>query len=275
MTRRTIMVALDGSDKDARAVAAGRAIGRLSQCDLHFVRVVGEDVLTSDHLDAEAHLASVVTGLPPANLVATSALREAKDTAAALIEQARGSAVVMVVLATRAPGARSRALVGSVADQVMRECPRPVVLVPPGAAFLAETHPTISRVLVPMDDSSLSFRAVEFIVALLQPTHPAFMLAEVVADDHAGATALVRLEQSAAWMRSRGAKDVEVTVLQSSDIAAAITGAVREWRADAIVMSTHGAGGLGRLMLGSVAEQVVRRSEVPVMLLTPGVLAPA
>jgi len=34
---------------------------------------------------------------------------------------------------------------------------------------------------------------------------------------------------------------------------------------DLIVMGTHGRGGIDRLLLGSVAEQVVRRSDVPVL----------
>lgn len=67
---------------------------------------------------------------------------------------------------------------------------------------------------------------------------------------------------------------MEVLALQSPDPAAVIVSAVREALVDTIVMSTRGAGGLGRLILGSVAEQVVRQSEVPVMLLTPRVLAP-
>jgi nucleotide-binding universal stress UspA family protein len=74
-------------------------------------------------------------------------------------------------------------------------------------------------------------------------------------------------------MRSRGVRAVAVRVVRGPDAAAAIIGAVREELVEAIVMSTRGAGGLGRLILGSVAEQVVRSSELPVMLLTPRVLA--
>jgi len=40
----------------------------------------------------------------------------------------------------------------------------------------------------------------------------------------------------------------------------------KRWRADLIVMGTHGRRGLTRLALGSDAEQVVRRSPVPVLL---------
>jgi nucleotide-binding universal stress UspA family protein len=40
-------------------------------------------------------------------------------------------------------------------------------------------------------------------------------------------------------------------------------------QADLIAMTTHGRTGMLRLMLGSVAEQVVHRSKIPVMLIRP------
>jgi len=40
-----------------------------------------------------------------------------------------------------------------------------------------------------------------------------------------------------------------------------------EWPADLIVCGTHGRRGIGRLVLGSDAEYVVRRASVPVLLL--------
>lgn len=43
----------------------------------------------------------------------------------------------------------------------------------------------------------------------------------------------------------------------------------KQWPADIIVMGTHGRSGLDRLLLGSVAEKLVRLSEVPVLLI-PG-----
>jgi nucleotide-binding universal stress UspA family protein len=46
-----------------------------------------------------------------------------------------------------------------------------------------------------------------------------------------------------------------------------IVAAAREAGADLIAMSTHGRGGLGRLMFGSVAQAVLRQAEVPVFLM--------
>lgn len=49
-------------------------------------------------------------------------------------------------------------------------------------------------------------------------------------------------------------------------VAEVLIGRAKRWRADLIVMGTHGRRGVNRLMLGSDAELVVRNSPVPVLL---------
>lgn len=49
-------------------------------------------------------------------------------------------------------------------------------------------------------------------------------------------------------------------------IASTLVQAVAEWPADAVVIGTHGRKGLERMLLGSVAEGMVRLSPVPVLL---------
>jgi nucleotide-binding universal stress UspA family protein len=50
------------------------------------------------------------------------------------------------------------------------------------------------------------------------------------------------------------------------DAAASILQAAKETSCDLIVMGTHGRTGIGRMALGSVAEQVVRKAACPVLL---------
>ncbi len=45
---------------------------------------------------------------------------------------------------------------------------------------------------------------------------------------------------------------------------------VAEWPADLIVLGTHGRRGVGRMLLGSDAEQVLRTATVPVLLVRSG-----
>ena len=51
-----------------------------------------------------------------------------------------------------------------------------------------------------------------------------------------------------------------------------ILGICKRHDIDLIAMSTHGRSGIGRWLLGSVAEKVVRHSEIPVLLLRSGKL---
>ena len=53
-------------------------------------------------------------------------------------------------------------------------------------------------------------------------------------------------------------------------VADAIVEQARRWRADLIVMGTHGRRGFDRLLIGSNAELVVRQSLVPVLLVPAG-----
>ncbi len=45
---------------------------------------------------------------------------------------------------------------------------------------------------------------------------------------------------------------------------------IEEWAVDLVVMGTHGRRGLDRVLLGSVAEEVVRRSKAPVITVRAG-----
>ncbi len=54
-------------------------------------------------------------------------------------------------------------------------------------------------------------------------------------------------------------------VAAEGDCADVILDEVREHKADVVVMGTHGRTGVKRLLLGSVAERVIRRADVPVL----------
>lgn len=76
------------------------------------------------------------------------------------------------------------------------------------------------------------------------------------------------LEQDARWLRDKGFA-VECGVVVGNDPAAAIVDVARERGADIIAMATHGRGGLGRLVQGSVASKVVQSGVAPVLLIRP------
>ena len=137
------------------------------------------------------------------------------------------------------------------------------------------------RALVPLDGSMIAEAIVPFIleiagpldmeVALLRVVVPAPVVIEgsthVVVEDmpklHADAQAY--LASIASALRAR---DVRVTThVRSGDAVGEILAGARESEADLIAMTTHGRGGLGRLLFGSIAEAVLRQAEIPVFLM--------
>jgi nucleotide-binding universal stress UspA family protein len=82
-------------------------------------------------------------------------------------------------------------------------------------------------------------------------------------DEYAKRGGLRQLEVLAAPIRAEG---VAVRVVaMTGDVFKAILEATDQVRADVIVLGTHGRTGLSHLLLGSVAETVVRHSIVPVV----------
>jgi len=77
------------------------------------------------------------------------------------------------------------------------------------------------------------------------------------------------LAATRARVQAAGVVDVEISAWYGPAVEA-IVEAARYRHADLIVMSSHGRSGLGRLVLGSIAESVLRSTSVPILLIRPG-----
>ena len=143
------------------------------------------------------------------------------------------------------------------------------------------------RILVPMDLSSCTINLTEQAaktaeesgaeVVLLHVTHlpgglPARTSIETSrggAREEAGAyldgEARAHMQPYLDLLAARGLS--ASALVAHGDPAARILEAAREVEAEMIIMATHGRKGLARWVLGSVAEQVQRRAEVPVVTL--------
>lgn len=134
----------------------------------------------------------------------------------------------------------------------------------------------LKTVLVPLDGSRLAEGALPIATTLAQALHGQLLLVQAVrASGLAGsslaelqarltADALAYLEPLAAQLRDQG-----LTVHTSASPELAEDGILAEAEArdaDLIVMTTHGRSGLGRWLYGSVAESVLARSPIPVLL---------
>jgi nucleotide-binding universal stress UspA family protein len=136
-------------------------------------------------------------------------------------------------------------------------------------------------VLVAVDFEEASRRAIEIARELSRPLGSEMVLVHVYqipVYTYPGLepqiTPDLRLEITLAASRALDNLAAEVGVaralLREGDPATAILDAAREVGASMIAMGTHGRRGLSHVLLGSVAEKVVRSSEIPVLTVRAG-----
>lgn len=141
------------------------------------------------------------------------------------------------------------------------------------------------RILVPIDGSATAERALQEAIRLADGQsclRLVYVLDEVFPLDTEGyafidysslqeavrLTGARALAQAAETARQSGTK-VETALLETKGerVASVIESESRQWHADLIVIGTHGRSGLNRMLMGSVAEGVVRDASVPVLLI--------
>lgn len=143
------------------------------------------------------------------------------------------------------------------------------------------------RILVPLDGSELSESVLPHVAALAQCTGAEVILLRVVSvpayepvfgealhspiaprdqvDPRSHAEGYLQRVSYDYFPRGVNVK-CEVT---GGPVADSILDYAEGAQADLIAMSTHGRSGLARLVIGSVAEQIVQRSHLPVLLIHP------
>jgi len=143
--------------------------------------------------------------------------------------------------------------------------------------------PKIKRILVPVDFSPASLKALDYAADFAQPLGADLSVLFVIepiyyaVPDLAGAaagTAVGLLEEQ----RASGKRQLERlqaryakrriklrTLMQTGTPYQTIVDAAKSLKANLIVMSTHGRTGVSHLLLGSVAERVVRSATCPVL----------
>jgi nucleotide-binding universal stress UspA family protein len=193
------------------------------------------------------------------------------DAVEEILKTARETGCTLIVMGTLGLTGLARLLLGSVAEQVVRKAPCPVMTVKAEAAA-----PPVRTVLYPTDFSKPCEEAFRVACDLakdasarllvlhvdvppaIAPTHMP-MPAPIPADHEEQLKGqLHRLQASAPDVRM----DCRVA---KGNAAEAIVNVARDTPCDLIVMGTHGRTGLGRALVGSVAEQVLRTAPCPVI----------
>jgi nucleotide-binding universal stress UspA family protein len=202
----------------------------------------------------------------------------------AIQHEAEAAVADLVVMATHARGGFARVRLGSVADRLVRRLDIPVLLLQPGEHPVPPEFTGFRRALVPLDGSPFSEQVLAQSIPLLRASGARPRLLHVIAPllgparrggeapeeriIQRRADAVSYLEGQARTLAAEGIEaDREVVVDRSA--AAAILAAAADPDMDVLVMATHGRGGVTRLLMGSVADQVLRHCRKPLLLYRP------
>jgi len=141
------------------------------------------------------------------------------------------------------------------------------------------------RILVPVDGSPTSNAGLREAIDLARGQDASLQLVHVIDYHYLVMTGLEagayiedlmesltqsgrRILKRAETLAEKSGLKVSTVLLESpaGPAADAIVRQAKKWQADLIVIGTHGRRGVRRMLMGSDAEQVVRNSPVPVML---------
>lgn len=207
-------------------------------------------------------------------------------------ELARKLDADLIVIASRGRTGLPRVLLGSTAERIVRHAPCPVLVTRQRTPEFdasnsqpSEYPAKIRSILVPVDFSDLSIKAVEYAAAIarafeaqLHLFHANFPHDYVVMDravhdpapiQHAEMAAAREQMEKIARMKSLRGVACETAVHSGYPIQE-ICGAIQRTKADLVVTATHGLTGLKHVLIGSVAEHVIRCADCPVLILPRG-----
>ena len=126
----------------------------------------------------------------------------------------------------------------------------------------------IRKILVPTDFSQPSLIAFTYGIALAHKFQATLVPMHIVeaADFEKDAHSLIqRMLTELTWPEDKGLNIRPEVRLRSDDVQKELLAVIHEEHPDIVVMGTHGRGIIGRLLMGSVTQHVLRHLEVPVL----------
>jgi nucleotide-binding universal stress UspA family protein len=280
-----ILVPLDGSKLAEQGLPYAQMLARACGASVTLLRVTDPDARLpfTANQSASDYLEFTAGSLKP---LAVDTMEKIGKPAEVIVDIAKADENCLIAMATHGMTGARRWLLGSVASKVVQTADNPILLirVTQDAAPLGPF--ALKRIIVPLDGSGLAEKVLPHVTVLASKLKLDMQLvrayslppdAYVVADGViAQGPAQYRknlheesekyLDGKVASLQADGFATVSATVIEG-DAASELIDLAAEPPQSLIAMSTHGRSGLGRWVLGSVAEKVVQNSRAPVLLI--------
>jgi nucleotide-binding universal stress UspA family protein len=261
---KRILVPLDGSPFSEEIIPLATALARGHRAELLLVRArrrqgfPERDVAAQE--EAETYLALAVKNLLAPDVPVRWTVR-CDEPDRAVARAVLDNEADLVTMSTHGRGR----VTASVAERVVQQVAVPVLL---ARGDLVWQGDRIGRIVVPLDGSELAARILPVVARLAEPFDFTIDLLRVLEPSPGAGSvetaAASYLAQVAGRLESRGlAVACTVACGQAADVVVRHAGGAG---VGLIAMGTRGGTGQGRLLLGSVAERVLRAAPVPVLL---------
>jgi nucleotide-binding universal stress UspA family protein len=283
---KRILVASDLSKRSRRAIRRAVALARQFGCELIALHVADDDrpeeLIAAEFRSAEAamreHLdAAGSGGLAPEPVIVT----RAGDPFKVISEEADRVEADLIVMGAHRKRLLGDVFTGTTIERVMRLGSRPVLMVN------RDGENPYRQVLAAVDLSEASAHALRTArsLGLLDPAHAAavhgFMpLGEGMMyyanvdqkriDEHVAVSASEARAALGGFLRDNGFADMtDVLFVEKGGPHEAIEIGVSKFRPELLVIGTRGHSGVKRILLGSVADQVLRRIDTDILAVPP------
>lgn len=282
---KRLLVATDFSTRSDRALRRAALLAREKAAELVLVHVVDDDQLPSlvqlEQREAGAILHDLAATMRKNDGLACETHLALGDPFRAIGDAAETFDADLIVMGPHRRQILREVFVGTTVERTIRQSKRPVIMANAVPAKLYE------RILFATDFSDCSALAIEAArkLGLLEGREVGILHAF---DDPprslmlSAAMTTAEIKHQIAEEEDRAAAELEqflhkirfapggrlVAPIEYS-AATAIRDCARNWRADLIVLGTHGRSGFGRVLLGSVTEDVLRESTLDVLTVPP------
>jgi nucleotide-binding universal stress UspA family protein len=298
MTKKRLLVPVDGSRFAEKSFPYAITLAERLDAELELVTVFFDEPVMADWdiptADLEAfhkeYIEDAAMRIRATSSIDVTTTVLGGPVGETLERHAAGRSPDLVVISTHGRGPISRAWLGSVADRLLRHIMQPILIVRPieGEAVGMDQQPYFGQILVALDGSERA----EAILPLTKEIGRAFDASYTLFRDvppHYAATpylphaiaetreAIERGETDAKTYLDAATADFRAEGLSATgEVGVGVQPATAIIRhacaagADLIALATHGRGGMPRLVLGSVADKVVRGAPMPVLVVRPG-----
>jgi nucleotide-binding universal stress UspA family protein len=284
-----ILVPLDGSRLAEQILPYACLIAEAFDIPVELLRVNEPGAMTpfAPPLQGGEYLTAIADWAFPASVSVHRSIEVANPTEA-ILQYAGADRGILIAMATHGLSGIHGWVMGSVAYKVVHATRNPVLLIRPTEEGDPGIMVKLGTVIVPLDGSGLADRILPHVIALAKslnlevtPIRAYTVPPEnyLVGDGlYLDALARQRAECKQAIDEYLTGKTEEIRgagvsrvspVPVHGDAAGEIIDFARKTRHSLIAMSTHGRSGIGRWLMGSVAEKVVQHSQDPVLLIRP------